>query len=389
MTKPRISRIFDLGAQEEQPLESPPQSLQQLHLPTLDERVSFYLRAVHGRRDFGNREYSDARNLLLDRMAADIAERSTAGSPEKPTFRVPSEYPNLHPEADALYLDLDFSPKYQFDEMRSELPSILEDSDIAPGPSSRRVSIARAEVPCGLSENAPVFGVAPAPRPDNFARVRSAASAAPAYKRAMRPAFIYGAGTIAAVAAFCLVMVLPISWFAQNPKSLGSRVAEQSSSPEPFEAKLQLAGPKQVETTAAPVGVMPLGATDSLIRRLVDPAEVADLLKRGRELVAAGNIPAARVLLKRAAEAGDASAALELGGTYDPIVFKELRGNLPSSKGKPAPSIKQVTDKARDPGPNMATAPDIPMARLWYQTAKDLGSVEASIRLERLSGADQ
>jgi TPR repeat protein len=134
---------------------------------------------------------------------------------------------------------------------------------------------------------------------------------------------------------------------------------------------------------------MPLGATDSLIRRLVDPAEVADLLKRGRELVAAGNIPAARVLLKRAAEAGDASAALELGGTYDPIVFKELRGNLPSSKGKPAPSIKQVTDKARDPGPNMATAPDIPMARLWYQTAKDLGSVEASIRLERLSGADQ
>jgi hypothetical protein len=56
--------------------------LNQLRLPTLDERVSLYLNAVHGRRDFTNEEYTDARNLLLNRMAADISTESEASLPE-------------------------------------------------------------------------------------------------------------------------------------------------------------------------------------------------------------------------------------------------------------------------------------------------------------------
>src|SRR5262245_9803728 len=44
-----------------------------LPIPTLDERATLYLRAVHGNRDFTEEERSNARNVLLDSMAAEIA----------------------------------------------------------------------------------------------------------------------------------------------------------------------------------------------------------------------------------------------------------------------------------------------------------------------------
>src|SRR6266436_5758142 len=44
-----------------------------LPVPTLDERVTLYLRAVHGNRDFTEEERSNARNVLLDSMATEIA----------------------------------------------------------------------------------------------------------------------------------------------------------------------------------------------------------------------------------------------------------------------------------------------------------------------------
>jgi hypothetical protein len=44
-----------------------------LPVPRLEERVTLYLRAVHGGREFTEEERSNARNLLLDSMAAEIA----------------------------------------------------------------------------------------------------------------------------------------------------------------------------------------------------------------------------------------------------------------------------------------------------------------------------
>src|SRR5262249_60722428 len=44
-----------------------------LPVPTLDERVSLYLRAIHGNRNFTEEERSNARNVLLNSMAAEIA----------------------------------------------------------------------------------------------------------------------------------------------------------------------------------------------------------------------------------------------------------------------------------------------------------------------------
>src|SRR5260221_12645242 len=44
-----------------------------LPVPTLQERVSLYLRAVYGDREFTDQERSNARDVLLNSMAAEIS----------------------------------------------------------------------------------------------------------------------------------------------------------------------------------------------------------------------------------------------------------------------------------------------------------------------------
>ncbi len=91
----------------------------------------------------------------------------------------------------------------------------------------------------------------------------------------------------------------------------------------------------------------------------LDPDEITTLLKRGDELIASGDLAAARLVLQRAAEAGDARAALTLAGTYDPIVLEKLAVH--------------------------GFAPNIAMAREWYEKAKEFGSADARRRLEMLA----
>ena len=53
-----------------------------LPVPTLDERVSLYLRAVHGNREFTEEERSKARDVLLKSMVAEIAAQSAEQNPD-------------------------------------------------------------------------------------------------------------------------------------------------------------------------------------------------------------------------------------------------------------------------------------------------------------------
>jgi TPR repeat protein len=139
----------------------------------------------------------------------------------------------------------------------------------------------------------------------------------------------------------------------------------------------------------------------------LDPDQIAGLLKRGGELIAAGDISLARLVLKQAAEAGNAAAALELGATYDPFVVKELTDPAPLERdakltgGAPRHDSDE-TVSSRWWGPpgwlafsgvdvsvsDMSIAPDIGMARSWYHRAKELGSSEAQGRLDRLAGRE-
>jgi len=58
--------------------------------------------------------------------------------------------------------------------------------------------------------------------------------------------------------------------------------------------------------------------------RALDPEEIKLLMKQGEQLIAAGDVVTARIVFQRAAEAGDADAAVVLGGTYDPILLAKL-----------------------------------------------------------------
>ena len=132
-----------------------------------------------------------------------------------------------------------------------------------------------------------------------------------------------------------------------------------SRTPGPLEAVLKpdVAG-QQMQTAAAPSFPEPrnsAAAASPFMRNLSDE-EIAALVAGGRQLMIAGDIPNARLVLQQAAEAGNATAALEFGATYDPTFLQ----------------------------PAMTDMGDVRMARLWYEKAKDLGSTEAAVRLEKL-----
>ncbi len=91
------------------------------------------------------------------------------------------------------------------------------------------------------------------------------------------------------------------------------------------------------------------------------PDEVAMLIKRGKDLLTSGDISAARLLLRRAAEAGDAEGALALGSTFDPAVIARLG------------AIGVTADAAK--------------AREWYERAAALGSNTASQQIAHLAEA--
>jgi hypothetical protein len=100
-------------------------------------------------------------------------------------------------------------------------------------------------------------------------------------------------------------------------------------------------------------------AARNFVTRELDAAEVASFLQRADVFIKSGDLSAARLLLQRAAEAGDARAAFTLAGTFDPHVLKALG--------------------LRD------GAPDIAEARLWYERASKLGSADAALRLQQLA----
>jgi hypothetical protein len=116
----------------------------------------------------------------------------------------------------------------------------------------------------------------------------------------------------------------------------------------------------------------------STLERLLDPrgaaqpdpaaatvasAQLARLIKRGLEFIKDGDIAASRLVLRRAADAGNAQAALMLGATFDPNVLAEL--------GVVGLAGNRTT------------------ARAWYQKAMEFGSAEASRRIDRLAQTDK
>jgi TPR repeat protein len=114
-----------------------------------------------------------------------------------------------------------------------------------------------------------------------------------------------------------------------------------------------------LQGTAPPTAAVPETTTPAETIHPLDPSEIAALLKRADTLIASRDVAAARLVLRRAAEAGDASAAMMLAGTYDPTVLEKL-------------GVRGVV-------------PDLSMARSWYEKAKRLGAPDATSQIELLA----
>jgi hypothetical protein len=127
-----------------------------------------------------------------------------------------------------------------------------------------------------------------------------------------------------------------------------------------YQNALQGGAPGAASLATAPVAKPP--APEPSIHQL-DPDAIASLLKRADALIASGDIAAARLVLRRAADAGDAHAAMKLAETYDPTFLAKLGVH--------------------------GFVPDLAMARTWYEKARAFGSAEAPQRLETLASKRQ
>jgi hypothetical protein len=119
-------------------------------------------------------------------------------------------------------------------------------------------------------------------------------------------------------------------------------------------AKLQ----SRADSAPAVAGVSPSAKV-----RQIDPTEVAALLKRAETLMSNGDLPAARLLLQRLSETHNARAAYNLATTYDPTVIEALGV--------------------------VTAAPDLALARTWYERARDWGAANASAKLDALASVAQ
>jgi TPR repeat protein len=163
---------------------------------------------------------------------------------------------------------------------------------------------------------------------------------------------------------------------AQPTQTVDARPANSEPAPDTTTPRrIQPAGPTSASPTRDEIAAAYQGALKSKVvaiepamqaapaetapppsARRIDPDELAALLTRAKGLLAIGDIASARLLLERAADAQEAEAALMLAGTYDPQVLGTQ-------------DMRSIT-------------PDPAAARLWYQKAAQLGSVDARRRLQ-------
>lgn len=182
---------------------------------------------------------------------------------------------------------------------------------------------------------------------------------------------IFGAGGSAGVALDQAVASANVLAVPQSPRKDPARVTDTRlasadaqdlpapSTPSREEIATAYQTALQAQTPVpqpAPVATPPAPPPPA---RTLDADTLAGLMARAKSLLTVGDIVAARLLLERAANAQDATAAFLLAQTYDPAVLG--------------------TSDAR------RIAADATAARDWYQKAAALGSAEARQHLAQLS----
>jgi hypothetical protein len=165
------------------------------------------------------------------------------------------------------------------------------------------------------------------------------------------------------------VQLQPQAAPAQAPVVVANVSPSREDISSAYQSALQARTPVAVAPPAAPQAVAPPAAEAPMPQapapqaavpqvKHIDARELATLMKRAKDMLGMGDIPAARLLLERAAEGQDANAALMLARTYDPAVLGTS-------------DVRNIT-------------PEPDKARTWYQRAAKLGSAEAQRVLAQL-----
>jgi hypothetical protein len=178
-------------------------------------------------------------------------------------------------------------------------------------------------------------------------------------------AAIFPAASVAAQADPSRLTASPVraATAGQTPAATSVTTGIAAPVPVPAREEIKLAYQNALQGMApatAPVAEPP--RTEPAVHHL-DPDAITALLKRAEALIASGDVAASRLVLRRAADAEDARAAMMLAETYDPAILGKLGVH--------------------------GVVPDIAMARGWYEKAKTLGSAEALQRLEVLASRRQ
>jgi hypothetical protein len=187
----------------------------------------------------------------------------------------------------------------------------------------------------------------------SFASRLVASTEFPVPKEKLRPGEAEAYNTV--VSSRNKLSVEPPTASAQSVIRAQSVIPTQSAIP------AQSATSVHAETPAAvPAGPAPDQAvsTGQPVRTL-DAESIKLLMQQGEQFVASGDLVTARLVYRRAAESGNAAAALALGATFDPIVLAKI-------------GVRGV-------------GADVEKARSWYEKAKEFGSPDAPRRLEMLA----
>jgi hypothetical protein len=150
---------------------------------------------------------------------------------------------------------------------------------------------------------------------------------------------------------------VPAAPVPAEPIVVASTRTEAVAAPTPLAAVQPVASPPALPAQAdvRPAPAAPVSEPRALPSYTRD--EIASLLKRSQDLIAAGDISSGRLLLTHLAEAGSAEACRKLAGTYDAAVLANLGV--------------------------VGVRPDPVKARAWYSKATELESSEAKQRLQQ------
>jgi hypothetical protein len=351
-----------------------------LLLPTLDERVNLYLNAVYGPRESTEKERTEARNVLLD----EIASKIDGHDPRSPGFRTANPDPPIdRPEIGVprvgrpaaasrsfkappdIYAGVRETNERSFANMKIELANAKEEYLHYKQQSEKSLSELKADLARAHKELLHYRKRQLATAHGGYDRSHDLTAESesrgrgddfqpkPISRKSVIPAF----AAIAASLIIAAIVVFPSTRFGTDKHSSEMKLALKRSAANRQSTHDELLGSK--------------------INDRFDSQQIVRLLKLGNELITSGSITGGRAVLKEAADAGSAAAALTLGATFDPNEIAK----------KTETSAPRATTDVSMAGYPESMAPDIAKARYWYEKARGLGSTEAAERLNKLSNS--